>query len=100
MSQTMPAKPRAIDPSLCPHGEGEAARPHYSGGRCRSCYYKHRVATGQYNRKTVDEAYEQSEAAKERTRRYRQTPEAKAKIKAAKEAREKRRRAASAPTPA
>ena len=69
----MPQPLRTID--TCPHPD----RPHYSGGMCKSCYYKARRAQGLSDRANSDAKYEQSEKAKERAKRYDQTEAGKAR---------------------
>ena len=69
----MPRTPRPID--ACPHTD----RPHYSGGRCKSCYHKARSDQGLYDRAASDAKYAQSEEGKERAKRYNQTEGGKAR---------------------
>jgi len=63
----MPKPARQID--ACPHTD----RKHYSGGRCKSCYYSHRQELGLASRAAADSAYDSSEAGRERMNRYNQT---------------------------
>lgn len=63
----VPRKPRQID--QCPHTD----RPHYAGGMCKVCYYKARQDAGLYDRKAADQAYEQSDAGRERQTDYNQS---------------------------
>jgi len=69
----MPRTPRQIN--ACPHTD----RPHYSGGMCKSCYYKDRRDQGLSDRAASDAKYAQSDEGKERAKRYNQTEGGKAR---------------------
>jgi hypothetical protein len=69
----VPRIPRPID--ACPHTD----RPHYSGGRCKSCYYRWRREQGLSDRALSDQKYEQTNAGKERMIEYNQSEKGKAR---------------------